>query len=71
MTNAIAADIAALPLQDRIRLVEDIWDAIAAAPETLAVPEWHKQVLSDRLAAHRENPGQGVPWSEARRRIQR
>jgi len=71
MTSVIASDIAALPLQDRIRLVEDIWDSIAAAPETLAVPEWHKKVLAERLSAHRDKPEPGAPWSEVRRRIQR
>jgi hypothetical protein len=25
------------------------WNRIAATPETLVVPEWHRQVISERL----------------------
>ncbi|MGI8738546.1 MAG: addiction module protein [Gammaproteobacteria bacterium] len=35
------------------------------------MPQWHREVLRQRLEAYRANPGGGSPWSEVRRRIER
>lgn len=41
-----------LPIDERIRLVEDLWDSIAEDQEALAVPESHKRELDARLRAY-------------------
>ena len=69
MKTITAADIAEMPVEDRIRLVEDIWDSIVELPEPVPVPEWHKQELDERLKAYHDDPAAGSPWSEVRRRI--
>jgi putative addiction module component (TIGR02574 family) len=56
MKNISASDIAEMPLDQRIQLVEDIWDSIAELPESVAVPEWHKDELEKRLDAYHANP---------------
>jgi hypothetical protein len=38
-------------------------------PETLPVPDWHWQVIQDRLDAHRIDPGAARPWEEVREEI--
>lgn len=38
-----------LPLDERIRLVEDIWDSMVAEEEALEVPASHKTELDARL----------------------
>jgi len=40
-----------LPLEERIRLVEDLWDSIAEEEAALPVPESHKRELDARLKA--------------------
>lgn len=40
-----------LSLAERILLVEEIWDSIAAEAEALAIPESHKDELDRRLAS--------------------
>ncbi|WP_317623094.1 addiction module protein [Thiohalomonas denitrificans] len=42
-----------IPLDQRIQLVEDLWDSIAELPEAVAVPEWHKDELEKRLELSR------------------
>ncbi|MGK5090811.1 addiction module protein [Deltaproteobacteria bacterium TL4] len=69
MKQISASEIVGLPIQERIQLVEDIWDSIAAVPETLEIPEWHKIELDNRLESYRKNPKAGTPWAEVRRRI--
>ena len=69
MKRIAASDIVELPIRERIRLVEDIWDSIAEVPESLEVPDWHRKELDRRLKLHHENPNAGYPWSEVRQRI--
>ncbi len=41
-----------LSFAERILLVEEIWDSIAAEAEALEVPQSHKDELDRRLAAY-------------------
>ena len=66
-----AYDYRRLTIAERLRLVEDIWDSIAAdADETsLPVSDEEKAMLDERLADLEANPGDGAPWPEVRARI--
>ncbi|MGH8738923.1 MAG: addiction module protein [Burkholderiales bacterium] len=65
------AEILELPVAERIRLVELIWDSIAAVPESVTVSEELKAELERRLAEFEANPEAGSPWEEVRERIVR
>lgn len=64
-----AADILDLSLEERIQMVEDIWDSIAAVPEAVPLSEEQKRELDRRLEAYHRNPDAGSPWIEVRERI--
>ena len=63
------AEILELPIEERIRLVELIWDSIAAVPEAVTLPEEWKAELERRLAEFEADPEAGSPWDEVRSRI--
>jgi len=64
--EALHAEILRLPPEERIELSGDAWDAIAAAPDEVPVPEWHMKVLEKRL----EDPEpQYLSWHEVRERL--
>ena len=68
--NAITvSDVLGLPIQDRIQLVEAIWDSIAEVPEAVELSEVQRSELDKRLVAFKANPLAGSPWSEVRARI--
>ncbi len=69
MKQLSASDIAKMPVQQRIQLVEDIWDSVADLPEAVEIPEWHRKELEKRLDAYHENPNAGSPWAEVKKRI--
>jgi len=69
MKTISASDIAEMPMEQRIQLVEDIWDSIAELPEAVKIPHWHQLELERRLAAYHANPDEGSPWSEVKQRI--
>jgi putative addiction module component (TIGR02574 family) len=66
--QALIAEILRLGPEERIDLLNDAWDAIAAKPEDVPVPEWHLRVLEGRLAD--PNP-KYVAWDELRDRLER
>jgi putative addiction module component (TIGR02574 family) len=54
----------ALTVEEQIDYVQSLWDYIAANPEQVPVPDWHRQVLAERLASCQANPNEGKPWEE-------
>ncbi len=62
-------EILELPVDERIRLVELIWDSIAAVPESVPVSDELKVELDRRLAEFEANPEASRPWEEVRERI--
>lgn len=62
-------EILELPVRERIRLVELIWDSIAAVPEEIPVSDELRAELDLRLAEFEANPEAGLPWDEVRERV--
>ena len=63
------AEILNLSVSERIQLVTEIWDSIAEFPDKIDLTPSTRKLLDKRLAAFRENPDQGSPWQEVKRRI--
>lgn len=58
-------------MPERIRLTQEIWDSIAAIPESVPLSQADRDELDRRLAAYHANPGVGSPWTEVRDRLLR
>ena len=69
--EALVAEILALPVEDRVRLVEAIWDSISAVPEALPLTGWQRQELDRRLAELDSDPDAGASLEEVFARIRR
>ena len=69
MNSISISDILELPVQERIRLVELIWDSVAAVPEAVEVSPELKAELEVRLAEFESNPHAGYSWDEVKSRL--
>lgn len=69
MNNISIADILELPVQERIRLVELIWDSVAAVPEAVEISPALKAELEARLVEFEANPEAGYSWDQVRSRL--
>jgi putative addiction module component (TIGR02574 family) len=58
-----------LSIGEKLEIVESLWDQIAESPEALPIPDWHKDELDRRSESFESDPGAGIPWDEAKRRI--
>ena len=58
-------DYSHLSPEERLQLVEDLWDSIAlGAPESVPIPESHAQELDRRLGALERGETTTRPWRE-------
>jgi len=60
-----------LSVEEQIDFVQSLWDRIAATPEQVPVPEWHRQIIRERLEAYNANPAAGRLWTDVRTDIKR
>jgi putative addiction module component (TIGR02574 family) len=43
------ADIKAMTVEQRLDLIERVWDTLVEVPAEIPVPDWHKDELDKRL----------------------
>ena len=53
---------------EKLQLVEDLWDDLAAAPESIPVHDWQKEELARRKANLVKNPASALTWEQVKRR---
>ena len=70
-----ALGIGRLSVEERMFLIREIWDSIAAEPHPPLLSEAQRQELQRRLDDHEANPADVIPWekvkAEALARFQR
>ncbi|MEG4512252.1 addiction module protein [Microcoleus sp. F6_B4] len=62
------AEIISLSVNDRIRLVQAIWDSISAEPEHFELTESQRIELSRHLLDRETNPNAVISWQEVKAR---
>lgn len=65
------ASIFDLSPAEKLRLVEDLWDDLAATPDQVPILEWHKEELDRRQANLDRDPSAVLTWEETLKRIDR
>ena len=69
--NATNRSLFDLSPAEKLQLVEDLWDDLAATPEAVPVHDWQKRELARRKANLLKNPASGLAWEEIKRRVRR
>lgn len=65
--SALLDEILRLPTEQRLKLVEEVWDSIAASPANVPVPQWHRDELNRRLADPTEQAT--LSWDDIQGRL--
>jgi putative addiction module component (TIGR02574 family) len=69
MMDVNADSIFDLSPPEKLQLVEDLWDDLAAVPSEVPIHDWQKEELARRKANLMNNPAAGLSWNEVKRRI--
>ena len=67
--NAPRTSIFELTPSEKLQLVEDLWDDLAATPEAVPIHDWQKEELARRKANLMQNPASGLTWEEVKQRV--
>lgn len=69
MKKPTATDLLSLSIPERIQLVEDLWDTVAAEADAVDLTEEEKKIIDERLEAYHKNPELGSPWEDVSKRV--
>lgn len=68
MEDTLIKELSQLSKNEKIMLVEALWDSIASDPDQVEVPDHHKTILESRLESLEEDKSNGKSWDEIRKK---
>jgi len=66
--NQTLSELTALPVADRLRVVESLWDSIESDTPVSLSPQQGAE-LDRRVRAHETNPGELLSWDQVLDRL--
>ncbi|HWL92863.1 MAG TPA: addiction module protein [Phycisphaerae bacterium] len=65
-TERIISEALALPAADRLDVIDQLWESLAASPEALGLTDAQRKELDSRIAEMDANPGAGIPSEDVK-----
>ena len=62
-------DIASLSAEEKLQLLEQLWDSVSATPHAVPLSAGQREELDRRLDELDHDGLVGIPWNEVYRRI--
>ena len=59
-----------LPAEERLALAELLWDSLLTNPASIPLPDWHRDIVAERLDEDDRDQSPGESWADLRRRIE-
>jgi putative addiction module component (TIGR02574 family) len=71
MKNAELQKLLELPVDERMELAQILWESVAPEDEAhfLAIPDWQRRILDERLADIALHPDDEQTWEEVKAEI--
>ena len=60
-----------MTLDEKLRLMEAIWENLSRNPDDVPSPDWHGEVLRETLRQLDAGETDFIPWEEAKANLQR
>jgi putative addiction module component (TIGR02574 family) len=65
----LSVDIHSLAIEDRLDLIEQIWEGLCANPQSVPLTVAQREELDRRLDEMETDGGDGIPWEQVLDRI--
>lgn len=66
----LSLPIQKMSLQEKLQVVNAIWDSIGDQADSEISPAWHKEELTKRLQMVAENKAEFEDWSDVKKELQ-
>ena len=63
------AELRQMPLAQELALMELLWGDLSSEPEQVDIPQWHKDILDQRLQAAERGDVEVIDWERAKEQI--
>jgi putative addiction module component (TIGR02574 family) len=63
------AEIREMPFPEKLALLETLWSEISSEPERIEIPQWHKEILDERMQAAENGRVDVIDWELAKQQI--
>ena len=60
-----------MTVEEKLQLMEELWEDLSRDPENIQSPDWHKQALKEREARIASGQAKFIPWEKAKEQIRR
>ena len=64
-----AIEIGSLNIEERLELIESLWDSLVTDPSNIPVTDAQKRILDERLDAIAAGDDAGISWEVVKARI--
>jgi putative addiction module component (TIGR02574 family) len=58
-----------LSVEEKLDYLQALWGRIVSQPQQVPVPDWHREILAERIATYRAGKGSSRPWNEFREEL--
>jgi hypothetical protein len=65
----VQSDIRQMPLSDKLAMLEALWEEISSEPDQVEIPQWHKDILDERLMAAERGEVELIDWEIAKKQV--
>ncbi len=65
----IALPLHNMSVEDKLRMLELLWEDLARTPASVPSPAWHRDVLEAREKRLAAGPERSIPWAQAKEDI--
>jgi putative addiction module component (TIGR02574 family) len=70
MKETLVMELLKLSPAERIQLADDLWDSVAAQPESLPpLSDDQRREIERRIAEHTRDPSTALTWEDVRARL--
>lgn len=69
MDSQLVQQARSLPLEQRVELIDALWETVAAEGYEPPLSQQQAEELDRRLAAHRRNPDDVIPWESIKEEL--
>ncbi|MFM8365422.1 MAG: addiction module protein [Verrucomicrobiota bacterium] len=63
------SEIRRMPLPEKLAMFEALWDEISSEPQQIDIPQWHKDILDERLLAAERGEVEVIDWEIAKKQV--
>ncbi len=58
-----------LALHEKLQVMEAIWEDLSGEPAQLEIPDWHREILDERVSMVLEGTAEFLDWDEVKRQL--